>query len=186
MWRSNIENFEAKCKKIKTDQSSRQDSDIEEEVNANPMEEFNQITPVGGRQLLKDSGVLILSEWDIANAMTFYAIRKEKDTKFRTEEEVMQAHKGVKYSDYHKALVMWSIQKRDKAKIQEVSDSEHIGSLMVCRVEEVDSEKVALINKEVADFRVVVAAKAKNKFLESSEKFEKVLEAYEERGRTIY
>ena len=78
----------------------------------------------------------------------------------------MQVHKEVQYSDDHKALVMCSIQKRNKAKIQEVSNSEHTGSLMVYRVEEVDSEKVALMNKEVSNFRVVLSAKDKNKFLE--------------------
>ena len=56
---------------------------------------------------------MILLEWDIANVMIFDAMRKEIETKFRTKEEVKQSHKGVKYSDDHKALVMWSIQTKD-------------------------------------------------------------------------
>ena len=43
------------------------------------------------------------------NAKIFDAMRKEKETKFKTEDEVIQAHKGIKYSDDHRALVMWSI-----------------------------------------------------------------------------
>lgn len=57
---------------------------------------------------------------------------------------------------------------------------------MVYIVEEVESEKVAQMNKEVVEFMVVVVAKHKSKFLELNEKFEKVLEAYEEMGRQIY
>lgn len=99
--------------------------------------------PEGGKQLLKDSGVLLLKEWDIANATIFDTVKKSKDAQFRTEGEVLQAHKGLKYSDDHQALVMWSIQKRDKGRMQEISDSEHTGSLIVQWEEEVDSEKVS-------------------------------------------
>ena len=55
---------------------------------------------------------MILLEWDIANVIIFDAVRKEKETKFRTEEEALEVHKGVTYGDDHKSLVMWSIQKR--------------------------------------------------------------------------
>ena len=54
------------------------------------------------------------------------------------------------------------------ATIWEVSNFEHIGSLMVYSVEEVDSDKVAWMTKEMADFGVVVATKDKNKFFEFS------------------
>ena len=70
------------------------------------MEEFVQITPKEGRQLLKDSRILILLEWDIANAMIFYAIRKENDNQFKTKEEVLQAHRGLKFSNDYQALVI--------------------------------------------------------------------------------
>jgi hypothetical protein len=100
---------------------------------------------------------MILPEWGIANV--FDTVRKIKDTQFKTKEEVLQAYKRLKYSDDHQGLVIWSIQKRDKAKIQEVSDSEHTSSLMVYRDEEVDSDKVARITKEMADFGVVVFVK---------------------------
>ena len=57
--------------------------------------------------------------------MVFYAIKWENDTKFKTKVEVKETHKGVKYSGDHKALVMWSIQKRGESKLQKVSDSNH-------------------------------------------------------------
>lgn len=135
--------------------------------------------------MLRDLGVMPLPKWDITNAMIFDTVRKEKDTHFKTEEEVLQAHKGLKYSDDHQSLVIWLIQKRDKARTQSVSNSEHIGSLLVYIENEVDSDRVARIRKEIEDFGVVVAAKDKNKFLELNNKFERLLETYEERGRRI-
>ena len=41
--------------------------------------------------------------------MIFDAIRKEKNAKFYIEENAKEAHKGLKYSGYHEALVIWSI-----------------------------------------------------------------------------
>lgn len=81
---------------------------------------------------------------------------------------------------------MWSIKYSDMSRAQEITDSKHIGSLMVLRVEEVDSEKVAQINNEMVGFGVVVAIKDKNKLHDLNDNFEKVLEAYDERGRKIY
>ena len=59
-----------------------------------------------------------MPEWDIANAIIFYSIRKEKDVQYKTKEETLQAHRGVKYSNDHQALVILSIEKRDKTRIQ--------------------------------------------------------------------
>lgn len=79
--RNNIELFEAKCKKVKIEQPTRQDSGIEEEVKVNMMQEFNQITLSGGRRLLKDLGVMILLERDTVDVMIFDVVRKEKEKK---------------------------------------------------------------------------------------------------------
>lgn len=49
-----------------------------------------------------------------------------------------------------------------------------------------DSENVSQMTKEMENFGVVVVAKDKTKFLELNTKFEKVLEAYEERGNEIH
>ena len=80
---------------------------------------------------------------------------------------------------------MWSIKRKDILRDQEILDSKHTKSLMVLKVDEVDNEQVAQMNKEVADFGVVIAAKDKRKFLELNEKFE-VLKFYDERRRKIY
>ena len=104
-----MQNFEARWKKIKAEKPSKEDSKIEEEIKENLLHDFDKITPKYGRKLLNDVGILILLEWDIANAIVFDVVKKEIYTKYRTKEEAMQAHKGVKYSKDHEALVLWSL-----------------------------------------------------------------------------
>ena len=95
---------------------------------------FDAITLDAGSELLKDVGILILLEWDIANTMVFDVVRREGQAKFRIEEEVHMAHKGFKFSEDHKALIMWSLQNRKDSQTLETVDK--VGSLMVYRVGE--------------------------------------------------
>ena len=95
---------------MKAKQPNVEDSAIEEAIKEELTQSFNDITPEGGRILLKEVGILIFPEWDIANAIIFDSVRREGQAKFKTEEEVQTAHKGVKFSEDHKALVLWSLQ----------------------------------------------------------------------------
>ena len=95
---------------MKAEQPNVEDSAIEQVVKEELTQGFNDITPKGGRILLKEVGILILLEWDIANAIVFDVVRREGQAKFRIEEEVQIAHRGVKLSEDHKALVLWSLQ----------------------------------------------------------------------------
>jgi hypothetical protein len=113
----------------------------------------------------------------------FDVVRKEKETKYRIEEEAKQAHKGVKYSDDHKALVLWSLQGKNEDKTLETTDTS--GSLMVYRVSEIDGEKETQMNKEVANFNLQVARKKKEKFEALKVRFDKVLEAYSENAKEL-
>ena len=65
--------------------------------------------------------------------------------KYRTKEEVLQAHKGVRFSEDHKALVLWSLQDRTDSQTQETSDK--AGSLVIYRVGETSGEKVSQMTK---------------------------------------
>ena len=103
-----MHNFQKKCNKTKLKQLDVEESTIEEVVKDELTKSFDNITPKVGRALLKDVKILILPEWDIANAMVFDAMRREGQKRYRKEKEVQQAHKGVKFSEDHKALVMWS------------------------------------------------------------------------------
>ena len=70
---------------------------------------FNDITLEGVRILLKEAEILIFPELHIANAIVFDSVRTEGQAKFKIEEEVQIAHRGVKFSEDHKALVLWSL-----------------------------------------------------------------------------
>lgn len=76
LWRKNIRNFEKTCEKIKIEQPDKPDSIIKEEVKSKFLSDFSQFTPEAERKIVKQSGLLILPEWDIDNAMIFDSIRK--------------------------------------------------------------------------------------------------------------
>ena len=46
----------------------------------------------------------------------------------------------IKFNNDHQALVIWSIEKINRTKIQEISSDEHTSALTVYRVDEVDSQ----------------------------------------------
>lgn len=71
-----MENFEKACEKIRTEKPDMPDSIIKEEVKSKILSDFVQFTPKARRQIFKQSGVLLLPEWDIANAIVFDSVRK--------------------------------------------------------------------------------------------------------------
>ena len=98
-----------------------------------------------------------MPEWDIANAVIFDSVRRKGQAKFKTEEEVQTVHKGVKFSEDHKALVLWSVQDKKDTQAQEIANK--AGSLMVYRVGETSGAKAALMTQQVRDFNLLVALK---------------------------
>lgn len=149
------------------------------------MNDFSKFTPEAGRQIVKQSGVLILPEWDIVNALVFDSIRKQKDVKLETEEKILQAHRGVKFSNDHQALVIWSIEKRDETIMQEISTAEHTGAMTVFRAGEIGSSKIWGMASEMVEFGKVVSSQENDRFSQLNARFEEVLKAYEERGVKI-
>ena len=49
LWRIHMQIFEAKCRKIKIEQSNKEDSDRKEEIKGNLLEDFDNITPEASR-----------------------------------------------------------------------------------------------------------------------------------------
>ena len=142
---------------MKAEQPDVEDSTIEEVVKEELTQGFNDITPEGSRILLKDVRIHIFSKWDINNAIIFDSVRRESQEKFKTEEEVQTAHKGVKFSEDHKALVLWSLQDKKDTQAQEIADK--AGSLMVYRIGETSGAEAALMTQQVGDFNLQVALK---------------------------
>ena len=82
-----------------------------------------------------------MPELDITNVTIFYTVRKETKTKYKTKIEDKQALKGVKYSEDHKSLVLWSLQNKNDSRVHETAKKAR--SLMVYRVGETSGEKYA-------------------------------------------
>lgn len=61
--------------------------------------------------MIKSSGVLLLPNWDIANAVVFNSMTK----KLNVGEQVKKELKGAKFSEDHVALVIWSLRKGSRA-----------------------------------------------------------------------
>lgn len=78
------------------------------------MQEFHKITLEEGRTMIRRVGLQLLPNWDIIDVMVFDGVRKEMKTMYIKEEEARRAQKGVKYSEYHVALVIWSLQKKEQ------------------------------------------------------------------------
>ncbi len=80
-----MHNFHLRSKKIKVEQLDVEESSIEEMVKDELTNSFHDITPEGGRILLKDAGILIFPKWDITNAMVFEALKMGDQEKCRIE-----------------------------------------------------------------------------------------------------
>ena len=164
LWRFNMGNFEKACEKINAEQPDKLEPVIKEEVKSKILSDFSQFTPEAGRQIVKQSGVLLLLEWDISNAIVFDSVRKQRDVKLRTAEEVLQAHRGVKFSDDHQALVIWSLEKRENTRMQEIPTAEHTSALTVFRASEVSSKQVIGMASKMLKFGGMVSSQEEEKF----------------------
>lgn len=77
IWRKNIDHFKERRKKRKIEQPHKGTYVVEEGVKKEMMTEFEAITPKQGREMIAKAGVLILLEWDIADALVLDVVRKE-------------------------------------------------------------------------------------------------------------
>lgn len=100
VWRKYIGQFKERCKKGKVEQPHKDASTVEAEIKQEMLREFEAITPEQGRKLIADAGVLILPEWDIADALIFDVVRKET-----------KPLEGITFNNGHATLVIWSLKR---------------------------------------------------------------------------
>lgn len=77
VWKQHIDKYNARCEKRKVQQPNKDPGLVDEEIKQEMMEEFKTITPEQGRDMVAQAGVLILPDWDIADALVLDAVRKE-------------------------------------------------------------------------------------------------------------
>ena len=71
------------------------------------IQEFQNITPKEGRQMVKASNILLLTNQDIVDALIFNSISNNLGLLDPNKKEFM----GTAFSDNQVALVMWSLRR---------------------------------------------------------------------------
>ena len=74
------------------------------------MQEFQSMTLEEGRQMVKSSTILLLSNWDIADALVFNFVSDRLSIEDQNKKEI----KGAKFGEEQARLVIWSIRKGSK------------------------------------------------------------------------
>ena len=112
------------------------------------MQKFISVTPEEGRKMIRSSAVLLLPNWDTADAMVFNIVKK----KLRIEGKKKRALSVAKYSEDHVALVIWSLKRGSRASYSHTNDSKSMGSLIDKSVEDTPNEEAAKLNVETTTF----------------------------------
>lgn len=111
------------------------------------------MTPKRGRQLLKNSGVLIYPGWDMKSAMMFDSFLKKKyPDKQLFLIEVDNIFTGSGYDPDQKALLQWALHPKSKRLVL-VDTNEMFGNLMIQRVGKIDPRIIAKLNLDVAKLK---------------------------------
>lgn len=167
LWKQNIDQFKTRCEQRKSEQPLKITTQVEEEVKQEMMEEFKEITPEKGREMVAKVGVLILPEWDIVDALVLDAVRKET-----------KPMEGVTFSKDNVAHVMWSLKKDEKKIRKDASNSILLGGMIVKRVQDTGVVEAASIVLETAKFSVAMAEKEAQEKDNLQLKLKTILKAY--------
>lgn len=80
--------------------------------------------------MVKDSNILLLPNWDIANALIFNSISNKLELQDPNKKEIA----GTSFSNDQVSLVMWSLRRGSRNISSQPDDSGLIGNIIVRRV----------------------------------------------------
>lgn len=166
VWKQSIDKYNSRCKKRKGEQPHKDPAIVEEEIKQEMVEEFKTITPQQGRDMVAKARVLILPEWDIADALVLEAVRKET-----------KPMEGVTFNKDNATLVMWSLKRDENKKKKDTSMSSYLGGMMVKRVQTTGVVGAASTVLETAKFSVAVAEREAKEKADLQVKLETILKA---------
>ena len=106
-----MNNFEERCKKLKAEHPKMDEVSIQNQIKEQMIQEFQNITPKEGRQMVKSSNILLLPNWDIVDALIFNSISDNLGLQDPNKKEFM----GTTFSNDQVALVMWSLRRGSRA-----------------------------------------------------------------------
>ncbi len=115
---------------MKIEHPKMDEASIQNQIKEQMMQEFHNITPEEGRQMVKNSNILLLPNWDIVDALIFNSISNRMELQDPNKKEFA----GTSFSDDQAALVMWSLRRGSKIVSTQPDGSGLIGNIIVRRV----------------------------------------------------
>ena len=106
-WRENMHIFEERCRNMKADHPEMDEASIHNQIKEKMMQEFQNITPEEGRLMVKAENILLLPNWDIADALIFNFVSNNLGLQDPNKKEFL----GTAFSNYQANLVMWSLRR---------------------------------------------------------------------------
>ena len=161
---------------MKAENTEIEDATIQTQIKDERITEFQILIPKEGREMVRASGVLLLPNWDIADALIFNYVSNKLKTLDQNKEEIL----GAKFSVDQASLVIWSIRKASRTMSLQSDTTRLIGNLIVKGVEDTTSVQDTHSNVGAFQFTLVTIDKDENKRLELQDKYERSLEAFNE------
>ena len=124
--------------------------------------------------MVRASGVLLLPNWDITDALIFNSISNKLDILEQTKKEI----KGATFNVDQATLVIWSIRKASRTMSLQSDSTGMIGDIIVKSVEDTISMEAAHLNFGTSQLNLATIENDENKKLELQARYERVLEAY--------
>ena len=124
--------------------------------------------------MIKAANVLLLPNWDIADALVFNSVSNNLELQDPNKKEFL----GTPFSNYQAALVMWSLRRGSRAISSQPDDSGLIGNAIVRRVVDTSHVEVAHMNVDYSQFVLAIAKKEEREMFEMQRKYEAVVDAY--------
>ena len=112
--------------------------------------------------MVKSSGILLLPNWNIENALVFNSILGKLNIEDQGNKEI----KGVKFSEGHSTLVIWFMRKGSGASSSHLDDTGFIGNLIVKRVEDTPNEEAIELYVGTNNLTLAIALREKKDRLE--------------------
>ena len=124
--------------------------------------------------MIKASNILLLPNWDIADALIFNSV----SNKLKLRDPNKRDFQGTAFIEDQDALVSWLLRKGSRATSSQPDDSGLMGNILVRRVADTSHVQAAYWNVDSSKFLLATTEKEEQVMFELQNKYETILEAY--------
>lgn len=147
---------------------------MQNQIKEEMMKELQNISPEEGRKMIKASNILLLPNWDIADALIFNSI----SSRLELQDPNRRDFQGTSFIEDQAALVSWSLRKGSRATPSQSDESGLMGNILVRRVADTSHVQAAYWNVDSSKFVLATAKKEEQVMSELENKYETLLGAY--------